>query len=145
MSNPKPTSDVPALPTADPQAFDHAPIGAATSPSSSRSTWLDRVNTRVDHALAENHRAERLIVSMALALFIVGLLLLFLGYWLRNPIVASAALLSQIFLMFPINEIRKLRRDNLILQTFPVLIEGLPKEAALQEIKKLLAYLRGGQ
>lgn len=82
---------------------------------------------------------------MALALFVAGLLILLLAYWLKNPKVCGAALFTQAFLIFPINEIRKLRRDNLILQTFPVLIEGLPAEAAVEEIKLLLALLRGGK
>jgi hypothetical protein len=106
-------------------------------PSDRRPIWLDRVDARVDQALADNHRAERLIVGMALALFVVGLLLVLL--------VGSAALILQISLIFPFNEIRKLRRDNLILQTFPALIEGLPKDAAVKEIKMLLAFLRGGK
>ena len=114
-------------------------------PSARRPIWLERVDARVDHALADNHRAERLIVGMALALFVVGLLLVLLAYWLKNPYVASAALIIQTFLIFPFNEIRKLRRDNLILQTFPALIEGLPKDAAVKEIKMLLAFLRGGK
>ena len=112
-------------------------------PSARRPLWLERVDARVDHALVDNHRAERLIVGMALVLFVVGLLLVLLAYWLKNPYVGSAALIIQTFLIFPFNEIRKLRRDNLILQTFPVLIEGLPKDAAVKEIKMLLAFLRG--
>ncbi|HEY4211804.1 MAG TPA: hypothetical protein VGM84_10015 [Steroidobacteraceae bacterium] len=110
-----------------------------------RPTWPERVDARVDHALADNRRAEFLFVVMALALFIVGLLIVLLAYRLKNPYVCGAALLTQTFLIFPVNEIRKLRRDNLILQTFPVLIEGLPAEAAVAEIKMLLALLRGGK
>jgi hypothetical protein len=104
---------------------------------------LPDIHIRVDQALAANQRAEQLIVGMAIALFTAGLLVLFVAYLLKNPYVAGGSLLIQGFLILPINEVRKLRRDNLILQTFPVLIDGLPMDKAVEEIIKLLAHLRG--
>jgi Flp pilus assembly protein TadB len=135
VSHPEPTSPI-----------DADSVGAtAQILLTVRPTRLASVNARVDEALAENRRVGWLIISMALALFAVGLLIVAVAYWLKNPYVASAAVLAQTFLIFPMNEIRKLRRDNLILQTFPVLIDGLPKDEAAGEIRKLLAYLRGGK
>lgn len=119
------------------------PLGAP--PSARRPVWVERLHARVDHALNQNHRKERLIVGMALALFVVGLLLVLLAYRLRNPYVVGAALILQTFLIFPFKAIEKLRRDNLLLRIFPDLIEGLPKDAAVKEIKMLLAFLRGGK
>jgi len=116
-------------------------LGEQSTPSRSI-TWIERVDARVDYALADNQRAERLIVLMALALFLVGLLVVLLAYVLRNPYVASAALVTQTLLIFPFREIRRLRQDNLVLQIFPVLIDGLPQDVAAKETKILLAYIR---
>jgi len=102
------------------------------------------INQRVDKALGDNRRAEFLIVGMAVALFLVGLLAFFLAYKLKNPYVASGSVLAQTFLVFPIKEVKKIRRDNLILQTFPSLILGLPPNKAATEISLLLKYLRTG-
>jgi hypothetical protein len=101
------------------------------------------INSRIDQALAENRRAERLIVRMATALFIVGLSAIFIAYWLKNPYIAAGSTLAQIFLVFPISEIRKLRRDNMILQIFPALIYSLPPDKAATQTVKLLDHLRG--
>jgi hypothetical protein len=101
------------------------------------------VAARVEQALADNRRAERLIAHMALGVFAVGLLVTLVAYSLRNPYLATGGTLMQGFLAFPINEVRKLRRDNLILQTFPGLIQSLPPDKAAAQIIKLLEYLRG--
>jgi hypothetical protein len=106
---------------------------------------LEIINVRVDKALDANRRAERIIIVMAIALFIFGLLVLSAAYWLKNPYVASGSVLMQGFLVFPVSEVKKLRRDNLILQTFPALIDVLPPAGAASEIKKLLAHLRGSK
>lgn len=100
------------------------------------------VNTRVDQALDDNRRAERVIVGMALCLFTVGILVLFIAYEAKNPYIASGSVLLQGLLVFPIKEVKKIRRDNIILQTFPTLILGLPPKQAAAEIVKLLVYLR---
>ena len=104
---------------------------------------LQVINSRIDQALAGNKRAELIIVGMAVSIFLVGLAVIVVAYWLKNPYVASGSMLMQGLLAFPINEVRKLRRDNLILQTFPVLIVGLPPDKAAAEIRTLLAHLRG--
>jgi len=106
---------------------------------------LNIINARVDQALSDNRRAERLIIRMAVALFCVGIAVLAVGYQMKNPYIAGGSSLAQVFLVFPINEVRKLRRDNLILQVFPAMIQDLPPAKAAGEIVKLLAYLRRGK
>jgi hypothetical protein len=99
------------------------------------------VNARVDLALDANRRAERVIIIMALALFIGGLVACLVAYCLRSQYVATGGACILGFLVYPIGEIRKLRRDNIILQTFPILIARLPRDRAATELSKLLAYL----
>jgi len=62
-----------------------------------------------------------------------------------DEILAAAFAARSRFLVLPRNEVRRLRRDNIILQTFPVLIDGMPPAKVAAEITKLLAYLRGGR
>jgi hypothetical protein len=79
---------------------------------------------------------------MAVGTFLLGLAIIVTGFWFRNHYITAGATLTQGFLYWPINEILKLRRDNIILQTTPVIVSALDSKAAADEIKKLLAYLR---
>ncbi|HLJ88547.1 MAG TPA: hypothetical protein VKZ53_17130 [Candidatus Angelobacter sp.] len=103
---------------------------------------LDHVNKRVDEALAANRRTEAIIIMMASGIFVLGVAIILLGYWQRNPYVAGAALLFQGLLYWPIKEVLKLRRDNLILQTVPTIVSTLPPKECADEIRKMLKFLR---
>jgi hypothetical protein len=106
---------------------------------------LNAINARVDQALTDNRRAERLMIGMALALLCVGLSVLLVGYRMRNPYVAAGSTLAQVFIAFPINEVCRLRRDNLILRLFPSIVRDLPPANSAVEIVRLLEYLRRGK
>lgn len=101
------------------------------------------INARVDGALKSNRRAETIVISMAIAIFATGAATLLLAYWARNPYISSGSIISSGFLYWPIHEILKLRKDNLILQVLPVILAQLPPPDAAKEIKKLADYLRG--
>lgn len=118
-------------------------VVAASSGYNSSPMDLEVINARVDRALADNRRAEWLVLGMATALFAVGLLVLLVAYWLRNAYVATGSVLVQGFMVFPITQVLKLRRDNLILQTFPGLIAAMPADKAAVQIVKTLDHLRG--
>ena len=104
---------------------------------------LNAVNKRVDHALALNRRAENVVISMAVSIFVLGGGIIIVGYLVENAYVSGGAMIIQLTLYWPIREILKLRRDNIILQILPAMISNLPTQQAAQEIKKLLEYLRG--
>lgn len=101
------------------------------------------INKRVDGALRDNRRAEHIVIGMALGIFGLGAGILVVAYWLTNPYVSGGTVLFQSLLYWPIREILKLRRDNLILQTLPVLVAELPPKEAAIEIRKLMSYMRG--
>jgi len=104
---------------------------------------LHIVNQRVDQALADNSRAERIVIFMAIAIFLIGTGIIVVAFfWSVNAYVGSGAVLFQGLLYWPIREILRLRRENLVLQTFPVLISILPTEGAVTETIKLLDYIR---
>ena len=96
----------------------------------------------MDKALAENRRAEYIIIGMAVSIFLLGLTIVVVGYWSVNAYVTGAAMLFQGLLYWPIREILKLRRDNLILQTLPAMVAALPPDRAADEVVKFLDYLR---
>jgi hypothetical protein len=103
---------------------------------------LDHVNKRIDKALAANARTEVLIIVMAAFIFLLGIAIVILGYWNQNPYLHTAAILLQGLLYWPISEIRRLREDNLILQTVPAIVSSLPPKECAKELKKMLDYLR---
>ena len=103
---------------------------------------LDAINSRVDGALKDNRRAEHIVIGMAVGIFLLGIGILVVAYRLTNPYVSGGTVLFQSLLYWPIREILKLRQDNLLLQTLPVLVSGLsPKDAAI-EIRKLAEHMR---
>jgi hypothetical protein len=112
------------------------------SPEAGLQLNLDLINERVDRALSDNRRAETIVISMATSIFIMGACALLLSYWFKNPYVAGGSALFQGLLYWPIREVLKLRRDNLLLQTFPALASGLQPQALALEIRKMLEHLR---
>ena len=100
------------------------------------------INGRVDQALGDNRRAETIVIMMAIAIFVLGAAAFVFAYWRQNPYVAGGGLLFQALLYWPIREVLKLRRDNLILQTLPALVSSLPADSVAQEITKMLEHLR---
>ena len=106
---------------------------------------LKSINDRVDGALRQNARAEKVIIGLAVVIFAVGVLSILLAYRHTNPYIASGTALLQGFLYWPIAEIRRLRRENVSLQVAPVLVDSLPPNKAAEEIIKLLEFLRKGK
>jgi cytochrome c biogenesis protein CcdA len=104
---------------------------------------IDQINRRVDLALIDNRRAEVIIIGMALGIFLAGLGTLLVAYWQQNPYIAGGGIVLNGLLYWPVREIKKLRRDNLVLQVLPTIIAGLPPAEAIKEIKKLAAHIRG--
>lgn len=104
---------------------------------------INVVNQRVDKALADNQRDHNIVLLMAVAIFALGVIIILVAYKQENPYVATGALVAQLFLYWPVREILRLRRENLMLQTLPSLVSTLAPDAAAREIAKLLAYLRG--
>jgi hypothetical protein len=103
---------------------------------------IEFVHQRVDSALLQNRRAERIVICMAVGMFVLGLAIVIAGYWSRNLYITGGAAVLQGFIYWPIKEILKLRRDNIILQTTPILVATLSPEAAAVEIRELLSFLR---
>jgi hypothetical protein len=103
---------------------------------------LAAINERVDKALAANSRAEGIVIGMAVGIFLIGAGVLFAGYWLKNPYVSAGGAVSQLLLWRPIDAILRLRRENLILQTFPSIVSRLPPAKEAEEIARLLKHLR---
>lgn len=103
---------------------------------------LDAINSRVDSALKDNRRAEWIVIGMALGIFMLGAGVIVVAYWSKNPYVGGGTFLLQSFLYWPIREILKLRKDNMVLQTLPVLVAELPPKEAILEIRKLAEYMR---
>jgi len=104
---------------------------------------IGQINNRVDRALADNLRAEHIVIAMAIGIFVTGAATLCVAYWQQNPYIGGGSVIVSGFLYWPIREILKVRRDNLILQVLPVMLAELSAEDAAKEIKKLADHLRG--
>jgi hypothetical protein len=103
---------------------------------------LAAVNARVDKALGDNRRAEWLVIGLAATIFLIGAVVLGMGAS-GNPYAAGAAVVVEMFLYWPVREILRIRRDNLILQTLPVLVSTMPPDLAAQELSLTLRKMWG--
>ena len=102
-----------------------------------------QINGRVDRALEENRRAESIVIVMATGIFTVGIAGVIVAYWHQNPYLGIGSAVVNSFLYWPIREILRLRRDNLVLQVLPIMLAELPPIEAAKEIKKFADHLRG--
>lgn len=103
------------------------------------------INMRIDQVLRYNRREELQMIAMATAIFLVGVVLLAMGYSQRLPYLSAGSIPLHLLLYGPIRKIDRIRRENIVLQVFPILIATLTAEAAEQEMRDLLAYIRGGR
>jgi hypothetical protein len=99
---------------------------------------LEAVFARIDTALLDNRRAEKIVLTMAVGIFLLGVAAVGVSYWQQNPYFAAGALLVQGLLYVPVREIVRLRRDNLVLQTLPALLGGLSPPDAFTILKDAL-------
>lgn len=107
-----------------------------------RAMDLTKINNRVDQAIAANKRSEHIIIGMAVLIFILGLVVASVAYWTTNAYITSGAMLFEGALYFPIRRIGRIRRDNIVLQTFPAMMSALPPDRAADEIIKLLEFVK---
>lgn len=103
---------------------------------------IDAVNRRVDEALAGNRRSEYIVIAMALAIFTLGIAIIIVAYWEKNPYIASIGTLSQVLLLMPIKAVIRIRMANIILQTLPTIIQLLPNDKSALEIQRCMEHLR---
>lgn len=104
---------------------------------------IAEIHARIDGALSANKRAETIVILMAVGIFLLGTASFLLAYFEKNPYVGGGSVLLTGFLYWPIREVLKLRRDNLVLQVVPVMAAQLSPADLSKELKKTLDYLRG--
>ena len=103
------------------------------------------ISERMDQALLDNRRAERLVVRLAVAIFALAVVALAFAFWTKSWFLAFLALILGGLLYWPFVEIRKLRRENLCLEAIPTLAYNYSPERGMEEIVKLLEMVRTGK
>ena len=98
----------------------------------------------VNQILKRNERILWIAVSMALAIFVLGVSLLLIGFITKDwRILAPSGIITGL-LYWPINKILKIRMVNIVLTIAVVAAESLPPEKAIEEvsetIKRVLDY-----
>ncbi len=96
------------------------------------------INNRIDDVLKKNRVHETTICIMAVAIFVLGLTALIYGIIKNEVLVVAPATLINAALYWPIQQIKKIRKENITLAAIPSLIATLPPEDAARELVKLL-------
>ncbi len=104
------------------------------------------VSDAVDAAISKNHRTERVVVGVLIALFAVGLGLLVFGAVVQRWELLVPGTLTQLTIVLPIRKLVALRENNMRLQILPQLMRlADSKEAkflAAQLVKRLIQQVR---
>lgn len=95
------------------------------------------VSERIDVAIRQNRRHERVIVIVLVLLFVVGLGLIIYGAAIQEWQLLVPGGILQLTVAFPIRRLIKLREDNMRLQILPQLL----RLADTEEAKALAARL----
>lgn len=101
----------------------------------------DPVLDRIDQVLRDNRRVETLFIVLASVLFLLGIAVFIVALAIREFIWASPSVITTALLYWPMNQIRRIRRENIALATAPVLIERLPPAEAAAQIQRMLEKL----
>jgi hypothetical protein len=101
------------------------------------------VTARIDAAIAENMRRERVIIVALLGLFVVGLGLIVGGALIHRWELLAPGGIVQLTVAFPIRRLIKLREDNVRLQIIPQLLRLAEKEQGQVLAAKLIERLIG--
>ncbi len=98
---------------------------------------------RIDGVLAQNRRAETIVLCMSIMIFVIGIGLIAAAMASDLPILYAPAVLLDCFLYWPINKILAIRKENIALAAAPALIATLPPAKAATEMVKLLEKVNG--
>lgn len=97
---------------------------------------------RIDDVLERNKKIVWVVIIMALAIFVVGLLLLIIGFKSRDWRVLTPSAIITGLLYWPIKTLLKIRKENIEIAVVPALVKTLPPEKAAEEIIKLIEKIR---
>ena len=99
----------------------------------------DRGLYYINQILDRNQKIVWLVVSMALAIFILGISLLLIGITARDWRILTSSGIITAFLYWPINKILKIRMENIVLLSIALVpIEFLPPEKAAEQLLKII-------
>lgn len=104
------------------------------------------VNDRVDGAIRENQRRERIIVCVLIILFLAGIGLTIYGAIIRHWEILAPGAVMQCMVIFPVRRLIRLREDNIRLQILPQLLrladEGRAKTLAARLVQRLIDQVK---
>jgi uncharacterized membrane protein YjjB (DUF3815 family) len=98
----------------------------------------DPILERIDQVLSDNRRTETIFIVLAIALFLLGIAALTYALLNRDFVWASPSAVTTLLLYWPMNQLKRIRRENIALATVPALIAMLPAADAAAQLQRLL-------
>ena len=102
---------------------------------------IDDAIRRIDDIIKDNRKYVWIVVCMTIGIFMLGCVLIILGFESGDWRVLTPSIIVTAFLYWPINKIIKIRKENISLAVVPSLVKTLPPEKAAEEIVKLIKKL----
>jgi uncharacterized membrane protein YbhN (UPF0104 family) len=102
---------------------------------------IDRVTKRIDLAIRRNSRLEWLFIFILGTLFLVGLGLLIGGAITQHWEYLGPGSIVELAILYPIEQAKKLRQDNLLFETFPAMLEMANKTRSQELLAQFLRHL----
>lgn len=103
----------------------------------------EEILTRIDTVLKENRSLTVVYVVMSGTLFTLGISSIGYALYTDQLVYTIPSAFTSLFLVWPIQNVVKLREKNITLATVPILISTLPRAQAAAEIQKLIEQLYG--
>ena len=110
-------------------------------PEKSDAEVIQEVSQRIDQAIVDNRRHERIIVAILVLLFSVGLGLVIYGAVLQEWSLLVPGGFLQVMIALPIRRLIKLREENMRLQILPQLLRLAHSDEAKMLAAKLASRL----
>ena len=102
--------------------------------------YAQMMTPQIRSALANNRRLEGILIALIVLLFVIASGLTIVGNFKSWDWTRSAAVIPGLGVTsaWPIRRLAQLRRENIQLETLPVLLPVLSADAAADVVKKLL-------
>lgn len=104
---------------------------------------LEKTLNLLGETIRANRFYEYVLIGLIITLFASGIACFWVAMLSGNIVLAAPPLLTTAILQWPILRLQGMRKDNMLVQTIPILVQILPPHDAAEEIRALIAYFIG--
>lgn len=117
------------------------PVPSSSPPSSQAP--IDQLIDRMETTLDKNKNIERLYLGCIVLLFSCGMAAIVMALIKGQFSWTIPSAFTTLFLKWPLEQLNRIRKENIAMSTIPSAIKALPIETATKELQNLIKQLYG--